>query len=242
MFQRGEICQPQAGARLAHPIPGRGEGREVAVAEGQQHDLGGRLPEIDRFGRLVEGACFDPRDMHGRFQAPSMAAIAPRSRPFSPITTSRLAARLAGAHGTIEIAAKPLTDALDQQAHRLARDFDIAFYAQNVVRARRLAEPSEQRVGLGDGGQIEHERIEIVVVVLARSVVMRGPSVEIVLGRGLQPEQHVGLDAPLARRDDLHRARDRRRNRRARALRARSVETRSLLLSTTMSAQSNWSS
>ena len=79
----------------------------------------------------------------------------------------------------------------------------------------RLAEPSEQRVGLADSGQIEHEQIEIVVVVLAQSVVMRGPSLEIVLGGGLQSEQHVGLDAPLARRDDLHRARYLARDRRA---------------------------
>ena len=105
-----------------------------------------------------------------------------------------------------------------------------------------LAEPSEQHVGLADSGQIEHEQIEIVVVVLAQSVVMRGSSVEIVLGGGLQLEQQVGLDAPLTRRDDLHRARDPRSRSSRGALPSCSVETRSLLLSTTMSAQSNWSS
>ena len=165
MFQRGEIRQPQAGARLAHSIPSRGESREVAIGERQQHDLGGRLPEIDRFGRLVEGACFDPRDMH-RLSRPQHGFDRAAVETLLANHDESAPAGLALCPRTVEITAKSLADALDQQAHRLARDFDIAFHAQDVMRARRLAEPREQRVGVGDGGQVEHEGIEIVVIVL----------------------------------------------------------------------------
>ena len=95
--------------------------RSLSVNDRHDH-VGRRLAEIDRFGRFVEGACFDPRDMHGRRftpparrrwrcgRGPSRRSRRAGSRRASP-----------GAHGAVEIAAEALADALHQQAHRLAR-------------------------------------------------------------------------------------------------------------------------
>ena len=105
--------------------------------------------------------------------------------------------------------------------------------------ARDLGEPRDEGGGIGNGGQIDDESVEIVVIVPLLGIVMRGPLRKIVLGGGLEPEQHIGIDPPLMRLDDLHRARDGfARCPRARA-RASGASRRSVLLSTIMSAQSN---
>ena len=57
-------------------------------------------------------------------------------------------------------------------------------------------------------GQIDDERIEIVVVVAFQRVVMRGTPRQIVFGGGGEAEQHGGVDSPFLRLDDFHRTRD----------------------------------
>ena len=63
-------------------------------------------------------------------------------------------------------------------------------------------------VRIVDLRQHHHEALEIVMLVFQTcGVVMRGPSCEIVLRRRVQAEQHGDIDAAVARRDHLNRAR-----------------------------------
>ena len=72
---------------------------------------------------------------------------------------------------------------------------------------RRFAESIDQGVGVLRRRDGDDERVEIVVIVLAFRVVMRGPRREIVLRRRLDAEEHVHVDDALSGRGDLHRAR-----------------------------------
>ena len=69
--------------------------------------------------------------------------IAPRSKPFSPITTRR-PRRVAGGPRSIELVLDARADALHQQPHRLAGDVDEALHAQDVVRLGRAGEAVDQ--------------------------------------------------------------------------------------------------
>ena len=99
-----------------------------------------------------------------------------------------------------------------------------------------------QRVGIGDGGNVDDERVEIVVIVLAFGVVMRGPSVQIVLGGGAQPEQHVGRRRAPSRVATIFTARGIAPAISRAALRAASGDDEIGLVEHDESAHSNWSS
>ena len=99
----------------------------------------------------------------------------------------------------IELAAKPLPDALHQQPHRLARNVEEALHAQDFVLSGDLGEALDEGGGIGDSGQIDDECVEIVMIVALLRIVMRGALREIVFGRGLQPEQNVGIDPSFLR-------------------------------------------
>ncbi len=68
--------------------------------------------------------------------------------------------------------------------------------AQNVVHLRTFREPLGQRLWLGEPRNVDDEGLEILVVVLAFGVVMRGPRSETVLRRRTKAEQHGRIDAP----------------------------------------------
>ena len=76
--------------------------------------------------------------------------MAARSRPFSPMTTKPAAPILAQRPGPIELLAEALADALDQQAHRLARDLDEALHPQHVeLFGNRRPDRVSRRGGIG---------------------------------------------------------------------------------------------
>ena len=56
-------------------------------------------------------------------------------------------ARLVRPPGAVEVMLEARADALHQQAHRLAGDFDEAFYAQDIVRESDFREPRDKRRG-----------------------------------------------------------------------------------------------
>ncbi len=78
-------------------------------------------------------------------------AIAARSSPFSPITTSRPCG-LAGRPGPVELLAETRPDALDQKAHRFAGDGQKAFHAQHAVAIRDTRELSAKPCGSWSAG------------------------------------------------------------------------------------------
>src|SRR4029077_9047734 len=65
------------------------EARELGVGGAQHHDLGRRLAEIDRLGSVRGLAGSSGQEVHWPY-ASIAAAMALRSRPLRPITTSRL--------------------------------------------------------------------------------------------------------------------------------------------------------
>ena len=75
------------------------------------------------------------------------------------------------------------------------------------MRLRHLAQPVDQRIRVAGRRDRDDEGVEVVVVVLAFGVVMRGPRLKIVFRRGPDAEQHIDVDDALAGRGDLDRAR-----------------------------------
>ena len=71
------------------------------------------------------------------------------------------------------------------------------------MRAGDFRQPLDERAGIAQRGDVEHERIEIVVVVLGFRVVVRRPRRNIVLRARLEAERDIRIDPPLLRRDDL---------------------------------------
>lgn len=64
----GEVLQPrqaQAGKRIAPRAPGRGQGDEVAVGEGECHHVARRLGKIDRLGEILQRRRCGGEDVHG---------------------------------------------------------------------------------------------------------------------------------------------------------------------------------
>ena len=107
----------------------------------------GDLAEVDRLRRPRRAIASRVRSRCMRSVRPLAAPPAPprwraRSRPFSPITTSRLRRASPGAPGPVELVAEARADALHEQAHRLARDLDEALHAQHVVRLGDRGEPA----------------------------------------------------------------------------------------------------
>ena len=62
-----------------------------------------------------------------------MAVTLSRLRPFSPITTRRLARASPGFHGRSVLMLKTGTHSLHEKTHRLVYDFHEAFHSQHVV-------------------------------------------------------------------------------------------------------------
>src|ERR1019366_10272381 len=93
-------------------------------------------------------------------------------------------ARLVRSPGAVEVMLEPRADALHQQAHRLAGDFDKALYAQDIMRERAFREPRDKRRGVRRGRDLDDETVEIVVIVIFQPIVMRRAIGEIVLGGG----------------------------------------------------------
>ena len=98
---------------------------------------------------------------------------------------------------------------------------------------RQLLRPRRRR-------QLDHEALEVVVLVLALGVVQRPAVGDIVLDRQPQPEQHRRIDRPCAVGTTFT-ARASRAATRARAAASAPASIRSRLASTIRSAQATWS-
>ena len=98
--------------------------------------------------------------------AASAAVMARRSRPFSPITTSRLAALLARRPGAVVVMLQPAADALQHEAHLLAGDGEESLDPQDVVLADdRRGDRLQELLRRAQLRQLDMEALEIVVVV-----------------------------------------------------------------------------
>ena len=160
MLQLQQIGEAQrAGCRVMRA----GERREFAVGGGEHHDIGGRLVEIDGFGRAVDHARCRGEEMH---QPRSMAAMASRSMCFSPITTSSRAAALGRLPRAVEIAVEARAHGLHQKAGGRALHVGEALEAQDVMRGDRLLDALQQGGLVGDFAEADDEADEIIVVVL----------------------------------------------------------------------------
>src|SRR6185437_17053305 len=90
--------------------------------------------------------------------------------------------------GAIEVAAEALAYALHQHPHGLAGDLDETFDTQDIVLACRRNQAIDQRIGIANRGDRDDERVEIIVIVLALGVMVRGTGAHIVLRRRADPE------------------------------------------------------
>ena len=74
-------------------------------------------------------------------------------------------------------------------------------------RSATLASSLREALRVQERRHVEHETIEIVVVVALFGVVVRRPGRQIVLGRGSDAEKYRGFDPAFASRHDLDGAR-----------------------------------
>ena len=84
MAQARKIGQPQRRQPGPAPLPACREGAEVAVREGQDHQIRGRLPQILGLGGFLQPVAFAEQDVH---QASAARIASASMSPFSAITT-----------------------------------------------------------------------------------------------------------------------------------------------------------
>ncbi len=100
-------------------------------------------------------------------------------------------ARLIAPPRPVEMVIEPRSDALDEQTHRAALDLDEALHAQDVVIGGDRFQPLDKAGRIFRRGDIDDERVEIVVIVPLLRIMMRRALGKIVLGRGGKAEQDV---------------------------------------------------
>ncbi len=117
------------------------------------------------------------------------------------------APRLVRPQWPVEIAVDARPHALNGETHRLVLDGQKAFCPQDLHLAGRLDQPARQPVRIVDGRHGDNEALEIVVIMLFRTLqlVMRAAVGDIRLGLGFEPDQDFrGQLAPHSM-DDLRR-------------------------------------
>ena len=72
---------------------------------------------------------------------------------------------------------------------------------------RRLGDAIDEDLRRLEGGKIDNEGVEVLVVMLFFEIVMRGPAGQVGLGFRAQAEQHVDRHLAVLRLHDLHHAR-----------------------------------
>jgi hypothetical protein len=120
--------------------------------------------------------------------------------------------RFVSAPRPVKILLKAISDALDEEPHRFATHLDKAFDPQDIVALRDLGQSVKPSIAIGDCANFKGGAVEIVVIVLAQSIVVRWPLGKIVLGGGIEAEQDGGVDPAFAGGHDFHRAGDKRRD------------------------------
>nr|GFB25765.1 hypothetical protein [Tanacetum cinerariifolium] len=116
-----------------------------------------------------------------------------------------------GLPGAIKVLVEACADALNQQAHRLARDGGKALDAQDAVLHNRLSQRVEQqrfiRLGQVDRDRVKRIMVVIVSVIAFMVIVMGLAAINVQLGLGTQAQQHADRQLALAGLDDFHRRR-----------------------------------
>ena len=92
-----------------------------------------------------------------------------------------------------------IADALQDQAHRLAGDRGEALDPQDRMARDHPLQPVDERVRVVERRQADVEARELVVLVVAAVVVVRGPRIEIALCRRSEADQHLGRQRGMAR-------------------------------------------
>ena len=126
-------------------------------------------------------------------------------------------------------------DALNEQAHGLARDLHEAFHAQHLMRRRDLRQMRDQTFRIDGRREIDDEALEVVVIVIVLGVVTRGAIDEIGLDRRADAERDARIDDALTRAKNAGAPAPERKISITRA--SSSGSSRSVLFNTTMSAQ-----
>ena len=212
-----KIGEAERRSSLAPRGPRSGERTKVAVGEGQEHEVGARLAEIDGGFRLVQSSRLAHQEMHGLAQNLifDRGAIEPALADHHD-----MALPYAIRPGTVEGRAEARAHPLHRKAQRLAGDRHEALDAEHVMRFGDGLQPRQQLRRIADLRHRYDEALEIVMLMRAvERVVMRGARGEIVLCRGAETEQDVGIHPALLRRDHLHGARHDCQRRRASAVR-----------------------
>src|SRR5690606_18995736 len=113
---------------------------------------------------------------------------------------------------------------LDLQAHRFVRDVHEALYAQDVLRFGSRGDLSGQFLGIGDGGKVDDETVEIVVVMVEFVVVMGLPIFDVILDGKPETDQNRRFDRAIRGGYDFYRARKMSRDAFLRSGKARRIE------------------
>ena len=187
MAELQQVGEPQARRAVGRLRLRRGEAGELGVGGRQEHDVGGRLAEVDRLSGIRRRSPTAPEQMHG---SPSRAApprSRSRSRPRSPITTSRPArARPAPRRDRSSVDARRHPAATSRIGlPRTARKPLSATRRGRPIRARRRA---TSPLGIVERRHVDMEALEVAVLVVLVGVVMRGARIEVDLGRRAEPE------------------------------------------------------
>ena len=186
---------------------------QFGVCGRKKNKIGGRLAEIDGLFAFIDRAFLGQQQMHRRsLLAEGGLQFRLDGSPVQPVQPNHDQARsalLTFPPVPVEIAVDSCADSLDQQAHRLAGNLDKPFQAQNVVPLNDRLEPCNDGIGVGRQTGLDHEALELVMImlgsVLVMKLVMRFAIADIRFRRTLQPEQNIGGKRTICRTDKLHR-------------------------------------
>lgn len=95
-----------------------------------------------------------------------------------------------------------LAHGLQQQAHRLARNGNIAFHAQDFLIPCKGLHPGHQIGNIGHFRQIDHDGFEIIMLVIIMAIVVAGPGGQIIFGSGIQPKDHSRINHTVGHRQN----------------------------------------
>ena len=139
------------------------------------------------------------KQVHQVVRPPTSLAMACRSIPLRPITTSSLRLSSSASPGPVIVAFDTWSHALDDVTHGFAGNMEKPLDAQDVMMLNRPDERSFQGIRIRDAAKRDGETREVVVIVIVVLPVMVGGTVgKIVLGGSADAEHGQGIDSPFA--------------------------------------------
>ena len=190
MTERQQIGQPHAWKILRQRRIGGAECRKIAVGRRQQHDIGAVLPEVAGDLAVVNAAAAIELQMHPR-QCPLLPCqSAPCGFSVEPFQADHhqmlglisIRSRI----GKLDTAA----DGLHHKRRRLVDDAGMAFHPQHAGEVQRAADAGAHRIDVCGRRRRHHDTVEIIVIMLFFLAVVPGARRDIVLGGGVQSDQH----------------------------------------------------